>query len=129
MTEPDAAAGPVDLPALSTELLEKAAAAHARRASRTLPHPVDGLRQTLLALLAGGKLGEHESPGAASLQVRCELLPSGHTVFLECATLRANDPPGARAAAAQVRPDKADNCSRGSPAKVDPAKSSWPAPG
>jgi quercetin dioxygenase-like cupin family protein len=66
MTAPDAA---TDLSALSSELLEKAAAAPARRASRTLAHPVDGLRQTVMALLAGEALGEHESPGAASLQV------------------------------------------------------------
>ena len=65
MTAPDA----VDLAALATELLEKAAGTHARRASRTLAHPVDGLRQTVIALLAGTDLGEHESPGPASLQV------------------------------------------------------------
>ena len=65
MTAPDA----VDLAALAAELLEKAAATHARRASRTLAHPVDGLRQTVIALLAGADLGEHESPGPASLQV------------------------------------------------------------
>jgi quercetin dioxygenase-like cupin family protein len=69
MTAPDDAPDPVDLPALATELLEKAAIAPARRASRTLAHPVDGLRQTVIALLAGADLGEHESPGPASLQV------------------------------------------------------------
>ena len=69
MTPPDAAPGPVDLTALATELLEKAATARARRASRTLAHPVDGLRQTVMALLAGADLGEHESPGPASLLV------------------------------------------------------------
>lgn len=66
MTQPDTT---TDLSALATELLEKAATAPARRASRTLAHPVDGLRQTVMALLAGEDLGEHESPGAASLQV------------------------------------------------------------
>jgi quercetin dioxygenase-like cupin family protein len=60
---------PVDLTALATELLDTAAGSHARRASRTLAHPVDGLRQTVMALLAGTDLGEHESPGPASLQV------------------------------------------------------------
>jgi quercetin dioxygenase-like cupin family protein len=65
MTEP----GPVDLTALATELLDTAASAHARRAARTLAHPVDGLRQTVIALLAGADLGEHDSPGPASLQV------------------------------------------------------------
>jgi quercetin dioxygenase-like cupin family protein len=69
MTAPDAAPGPVDLTALATELLEKAATAHARRVSRTLVHPVDGLRQTVMALLAGVDLGEHEGPGPASLLV------------------------------------------------------------
>jgi quercetin dioxygenase-like cupin family protein len=67
MTPP--AVEPVALPALATELLEKAATAHARRAAHTLAHPVDGLRQTVIALLAGVDLGEHESPGPASLQV------------------------------------------------------------
>jgi quercetin dioxygenase-like cupin family protein len=65
MTQP----GTADLVALATELLDKAAAAHARRAAHTLVHPVDGLRQTVIALLAGADLGEHESPGPASLQV------------------------------------------------------------
>ena len=69
MTEQDAAAGPVDLSALARELLERAGTAHARRAAHTLAHPVDGLRQTVIALLAGTDLGEHESPGPASLQV------------------------------------------------------------
>ena len=69
MTEDAAASGPVDLSALATELLEKAASAPARRAAHTLAHPVDGLRQTVIALLAGADLGEHESPGPASLQV------------------------------------------------------------
>jgi quercetin dioxygenase-like cupin family protein len=69
MTAPDADPGPVDLPALAGALLEKAAGAHARRAAHTLAHPVEGLRQTVIALLASVDLGEHESPGAASLQV------------------------------------------------------------
>ena len=41
----------------------------AGRAARTLPHPVDGLRQTVIALRGGAELGEHESPGPASLLV------------------------------------------------------------
>lgn len=60
---------PIDLGALADELLAQAAEAPARRAARTLPHPVDGLRQTVLALLGGSELSEHEAPGAASLQV------------------------------------------------------------
>lgn len=38
-------------------------------AARTLPHPVDGLRQTVIALRSGADLGDHESPGPASLLV------------------------------------------------------------
>jgi quercetin dioxygenase-like cupin family protein len=60
---------PVDVHALAGELLEKASAESAGRAARTLPHPVDGLRQTLIALRDGAALDEHESPGAASLMV------------------------------------------------------------
>jgi quercetin dioxygenase-like cupin family protein len=66
MTEPSP---PVDVHALGAELLEKARHAHSGRAGHTLPHPVDGLRQTLIALRAGAELGEHESPGPASLLV------------------------------------------------------------
>lgn len=69
MSEPAVESGPVDLHALAAELLDKAAAGRARRAAHTLPHPVDGLRQTVIAMLAGVDLGEHESPGPASLQV------------------------------------------------------------
>ncbi len=59
----------VDLHQLSADLLERAADERARRAASTMPHPVDGLRQTLIALLGGAELGEHESPGPASLLV------------------------------------------------------------
>ena len=60
---------PIDLEALADELLGKATSEHSGRAGSTLPHPVDGLRQTVIALRAGADLGEHESPGAASLMV------------------------------------------------------------
>ena len=60
---------PIDLHALAGELLEKATSEHSGRAGRTLPHPVDGLRQTVIALRAGAELREHESPGPASLMV------------------------------------------------------------
>jgi quercetin dioxygenase-like cupin family protein len=60
---------PVDVHALAGELLQKATGESAGRAARTLPHPVDGLRQTLIALRAGAEMDEHESPGAASLMV------------------------------------------------------------
>ena len=54
---------------LGRELLERAANETPRRAGRTLPHPVDGLRQTVIALMGGAELSEHESPGPASLLV------------------------------------------------------------
>ena len=60
---------PIDLHALAGELLEKATSEHSGRAGRTLAHPVDGLRQTVIALRADAELNEHESPGAASLLV------------------------------------------------------------
>jgi quercetin dioxygenase-like cupin family protein len=60
---------PVDVQALAGELLAKATSEHSGRAARTLPHPVDGLRQTLIALRAGADMSEHESPGPASLMV------------------------------------------------------------
>ncbi|RBY94641.1 LuxR family transcriptional regulator [Blastococcus sp. TBT05-19] len=60
---------PVDLSVLAQELLGRARTEHAGRSGHTLPHPVDGLRQTVIALRAGAELAEHESPGSASLQV------------------------------------------------------------
>jgi quercetin dioxygenase-like cupin family protein len=60
---------PMDVHALAGELLEDATSENSGRASRTLPHPVDGLRQTLIALRSGAHLSEHESPGPASLMV------------------------------------------------------------
>ena len=60
---------PIDVHALAGELLQKATSEDAGRAARTLPHPVDGLRQTLIALREGAEMHEHESPGAASLMV------------------------------------------------------------
>jgi quercetin dioxygenase-like cupin family protein len=75
----------VDLEALAGELLADAAAHGAGRAARTLPHPVDGLRQTVIALLGGQGLAEHESPGPASLLVlrgKVRLLAGDRTVVL-----------------------------------------------
>jgi hypothetical protein len=59
----------IDLQELAGVLLAEATAHHAGRAARTLPHPVDGLRQTVIALRSDGELSEHESPGPASLLV------------------------------------------------------------
>lgn len=75
----------VDVRTTGTGLMEKARAEHSGRAGRTLPHPVDGLRQTLIALRAGAELGEHESPGPASLMVlqgRVRLVAGDQTVEL-----------------------------------------------
>jgi quercetin dioxygenase-like cupin family protein len=75
----------VDLHVLAGELMDRARSEHAGRAGRTLPHPVDGLRQTLMALRSGAELGEHESRGPASLMVlrgRVRLLAGDETVGL-----------------------------------------------
>jgi quercetin dioxygenase-like cupin family protein len=68
---PDAARseGPVDVDALAEELIAQAGRSGSGRAARTLPHPVDGLRQTLIALRDGAALQEHNSPGPAALLV------------------------------------------------------------
>jgi quercetin dioxygenase-like cupin family protein len=82
MTDP---ALPVDLHALAEELLAKATRERSGRAGHTLPHPVDGLRQTVIALRGGAELGEHESPGPASLLVlrgRIRLVAGDETVEL-----------------------------------------------
>ncbi|MDO5500580.1 MAG: cupin domain-containing protein [Propionibacteriaceae bacterium] len=56
--------------ALVEELLEEARAARAHRASRTVSGGRErAMRQTLIALTAGAELGEHESPGEATLLV------------------------------------------------------------
>jgi quercetin dioxygenase-like cupin family protein len=75
----------VDLGALAGELLGQAARHGAARAAHTLPHPVDGLRQTVIALLDGHRLTEHESPGPASLLVlrgKVRLIAGDRTVAL-----------------------------------------------
>jgi quercetin dioxygenase-like cupin family protein len=75
----------VDVHALAEELLAKATRERSGRAGHTLPHPVDGLRQTVMALRAGADLGEHESPGPASLLVirgRVRLIAGEETVEL-----------------------------------------------
>lgn len=58
------------LTTLGAQQLEKARAAGSGRAAVTVygGHQHD-LRQTLIALVAGRTLGEHESPGEATLQV------------------------------------------------------------
>jgi quercetin dioxygenase-like cupin family protein len=75
------------LTALATEQLTKASAASSGRAAVTVHggHEHD-LRQTLIALVEGRSLGEHNAPGEATLQVlsgRVRLTSGDETV--ECA--------------------------------------------
>jgi quercetin dioxygenase-like cupin family protein len=61
---------PISLTSLAEEKLAEARETHSGRAAHTLHggHTHE-LRQTLMALLAGHELSEHDSPGQASLQV------------------------------------------------------------
>ncbi|HSO53811.1 MAG TPA: LuxR family transcriptional regulator [Actinomycetes bacterium] len=59
-----------NLAVVAAELLERAATAPAGRAALTLvPGAGAPLKQTLLALRGGVRLAEHDTPGAATLQV------------------------------------------------------------
>jgi quercetin dioxygenase-like cupin family protein len=59
-----------DLPKAAARVLETARASDAGRAGHTLtPGAGAALKQILLALVAGRSLDDHESPGAATLQV------------------------------------------------------------
>ncbi len=77
----------VDLVDLVEEHLEKARTAHAGRSATTLHGGrTHRLRQTLIALADGRSLGEHESPGEATLQVlrgRVQLHAGGRTWIVE----------------------------------------------
>ena len=58
------------LPEVTATLLDEARAHSARRAARTLcGGSGHALRQTVIALLAGSTLSDHENPGEATLQV------------------------------------------------------------
>ena len=58
------------LPALAAELLSKAHQSSSGRAASTIHGGREhDLRQTAIALVEGRSLGEHESPGEATLQV------------------------------------------------------------
>lgn len=58
------------LTGLATELLDQARQGRSGRAAHTVYGGHEhGLRQTVIALAAGRELGEHESPGEATLQV------------------------------------------------------------
>jgi quercetin dioxygenase-like cupin family protein len=76
----------VDLPAVADELLIQARQEHSRRAARTLPHSIEGLRHTMVALLAGAGLREHNRPpGPAVLLVlrgQARLVAGDRTVVL-----------------------------------------------
>ncbi len=60
----------ISLTSLASEKLAEARQAHSGRAAHTVHggHTRE-LRQTVLALLAGHELAEHDSPGQATLQV------------------------------------------------------------
>lgn len=70
----------MSLVALAREQLEKARAANSGRAAHTVYGGHErSLRQTLIALTAGSKLDDHESPGEATLYVlqgRCRVTDS-----------------------------------------------------
>ena len=76
----------ISLETLGTELLAKARDARAGRAARTVHGGEEhSLRQTAIALTGGTALGEHESPGEATLQVlsgRVSLHAGGETQAL-----------------------------------------------
>ncbi len=58
------------LPGLTDHLLQEARTDSARRAARTVCGGSDHtLRQTVIALVAGADMSEHENPGEATLQV------------------------------------------------------------
>jgi quercetin dioxygenase-like cupin family protein len=60
----------ISLTSLAEEKLAEARQAHSGRAAHTIHGGHDHeLRQTVMALLAGHELSEHDSPGQASLQV------------------------------------------------------------
>jgi quercetin dioxygenase-like cupin family protein len=73
----------VSLTDLAAEQLDAARQAHSGRASHTIHggHALE-LRQTVVALVSGQELAEHESPGEATLQVlqgRVRLIAGDHT--------------------------------------------------
>lgn len=70
MTQPDNEAVPTNLVELQESLLATARDSSAHRAAHTVYGGGDAmLRQTVMALLAGAELGEHEAPPEATLQV------------------------------------------------------------
>lgn len=86
----------VGLAATAEKLLAAARTAHARRAAETVYGSRDTvLRQTMLALSAGGELGAHDSPPEATLQVligRVRLVGAGRSWELVAGDLIAIPP-------------------------------------
>ncbi len=82
----------VDLAQLGEEVLQAARDSSAGRSARALLRgPGAGLTQTMLALTAGQRLDEHESPGVATLHVlqgRIDLLAGGQTYPLSAGQWR-----------------------------------------
>ncbi|GAA3952974.1 cupin domain-containing protein [Gordonia caeni] len=58
-----------DLNALSDDLLAQAHGQASGRSSTTVRGHADRLRETVIALVAGQELSDHESPGEATIQV------------------------------------------------------------
>lgn len=68
--EPETPDAPFDLQGAARELLDQARNLDAGRSARALTPRAGGpLSQTLMALLAGRRLDEHQAPGPATLQV------------------------------------------------------------
>jgi quercetin dioxygenase-like cupin family protein len=68
--EPQQPDTPLDLGAAADELIEQARGLSAGRSARTLtPGAGALLKQTLVALVEGGELDEHGTPGPATIQV------------------------------------------------------------
>ena len=92
MTDPDTSrratnAGVTNLPAAAAALLDRARNDRSGRAAHTLvPGAHAPLKQTLLALLGGQSLAEHDAPAAAVLHVligRVRLVAGDDEFFLE----------------------------------------------
>ena len=86
LTATGPADGPIDIGSLADELLRQAGGNRSRRAAMTLPHTVDGLRQTVIALRDGAALQEHHCPGPAALLVlrgRARLVAGETSVTLD----------------------------------------------
>jgi quercetin dioxygenase-like cupin family protein len=65
----------VGLEAVAADLLEQARVAPAGRAARTLTGGAGApLKQTMLALVRGARLGEHDTPGSASRSASLQVL-------------------------------------------------------